>query len=541
MAEKRKFFYGTSAVAAGVIVLGLVVVLNFISGKWLDRYKLDLTENELYTISKDTRDYLKSLEDVVAVKAYFSRKLPPGQAEVVRQIKTVLDEYRTFSNGKVRIEYIDPTGNEEMERKAQSMGILPYRLSTIEESELKVQMAYMGLVFLYGDNREVTPFITSQMLANLEYDITSSIMKVTASKSRTIGFFFGDDGHSFDRDYKTIKQLLQKIYTVREVSLKGTEKVPADIDTLVVAGPKTVTPRRQFEIDQYIMRGGRVIFLVDSISMPPGYLQGMPLDPGLGPMLAHYGIKLGNDLVLDASRAMAGFQQGGGTFITPYYFWPKLTKDCFSSANPAVAKLDSVVLPWTQSLEALQDPDDQFKVATVLTSSPRAWDVKGYYNLNPVLSSPVREEDIKKFNLCLVSSGKFTSFFKGKEIPKPAGEEGSQQSSAQDTGAITESSPVTRVLVIGNSFLIADAPFLMQYPMNANLFLNLVDWMALGQGLMNIRSKTQVDRPLEVTPAGKTLAEILNIAGIPIVLLIFGLVRYVAKRRSRRILESLSL
>jgi ABC-type uncharacterized transport system involved in gliding motility auxiliary subunit len=297
-----------------------------------------------------------------------------------------------------------------------------------------------------------------------------------------------------------------------------------------------VTERQQFEIDQYIMAGGRAIFLVDAIAMPSGMLQATPLDTGLGPMLAHYGVKLGNNLILDNSREFAGFQQQRGAFYTAYYYWPKLTKNSFSRDNPATNQLNAGLFPWTQSLEAVQDPEDGFEVAALVTSSQQAWETKGYYNLSPSQNFPVRQEDLKTFNFCLASTGRFSSFFKGKEIPKAEGE------SAPDLERQTvEESPMTRIVVIGNSNFIADQPFLRQKPQNAVLFHNLVDWLTLSQDLIGIRAKTQIERPLEVSPSGTITAEVLNFAGVPLLVVIFGLVRYMVKKRSRKILESMKL
>jgi ABC-2 type transport system permease protein len=541
MAEASKFRYRANAIAVAVAVLGLLVVLNFIADKWLDRFKLDATDNKAFTITRETRGILKNLGDVVTVKAYISEKLPPTYEEIARRVKTILSEYRTYSNGKVKVEFIDPGDDQEKIMQASRMGIQPYRLSTVEQSEFKVQIAFMGLAFLYGDKRQVIPFVTSDSLSNLEYELTSSIVKVTEPKAKAVGFFFNEGEHGFDKDYQGIRRLLGKLYTVREVKLEGTEKVPADIDTLVVAGPKKVTARQQFEIDQYIMRGGRVIFLIDSISMPPGLLQASPLDTGLGPMLGHYGIKLGNDLVLDASRAMAGFQQQGGSFFTPYYFWPKLTRDSFSRDNPAVSRLDSAVFPWTQSLEPTGTPGEGVAVTALIKSSPRAWDVRGYYNLNPAQNYSVRQEDFKTLDLSLAATGKFTSFFQGKPVPQPAGAEEQNMSSAETGSEVAEQSPATRIVVIGNSDFIDDTPFLMQYPRNATLFLNLVDWMTLSPNLIGIRAKERVDRPLNVSPAGVTLAEVLNFNGVTMLVLVFGMVRYLARKRSRKILENLPI
>ena len=125
------------------------------------------------------------------------------------------------------------------------------------------------------------------------------------------------------------------------------------VATLVIAGvTQPLTEREKYEIDQFIMRGGRTVFLVDPIQLQPGTLQGSPLSTGLNDLLEHYGVKLGNNLLLDRRfHDTARFQQGFMTVIQPYPYFVKIIKPNFSAENTITNQLEAVTLPWTSSLE----------------------------------------------------------------------------------------------------------------------------------------------------------------------------------------------
>ena len=143
----------------------------------------------------------------------------------------------------------------------------------------------MGIAVLYEDKKEVLPVV--QTTANLEYDLTSAILKVTSEEVKTVGFLSGhDEIDVFDQAFGPLRQELSKQYDVRKVPIDAGKTIEADVATLIIAGPKKeLTEREKYEIDQFIMRGGRALFLIDPILIQYEGLNVSPLKTGLNDLL----------------------------------------------------------------------------------------------------------------------------------------------------------------------------------------------------------------------------------------------------------------
>ena len=205
----------------------------------------------------------------------------------------------------------------------------------MEEDKAEIANVYMGISIGYSGKEEILPVVRST--ANLEYELTSTILKVTAKESKTVGFLTGHDEFDINaQSYQQFRELLDKNakgqYNLTSVSLQDGKAVDPTVATLVIAGAKQpITEREKYEIDQFIMRGGRVIFLVDAILLQPGTLQGTPLSTGLNDLLQHYGAKLGNNLLIDRRfHDNAQFRQGFMTvFFDPTAILSKLLSPIF--------------------------------------------------------------------------------------------------------------------------------------------------------------------------------------------------------------------
>jgi ABC-type uncharacterized transport system involved in gliding motility auxiliary subunit len=288
------------------------------------------------------------------------------------------------------------------------------------------------------------------------------------------------------------------------------------------------------------MRGGRAIFLVDPIQLQPGTLQAAPLSTGLNDLLEHYGAKLGNNLLLDRRfHDTARFQQGFMTVIQPYPYFVKIMKPNFSAEHSITNQLEAVTLPWTSSLEIVAK--EGIAATPLAKTSEFGQSTQGYYNLMP--NSPIPDAELQAYTVAVALEGKFRSFYADKEIPPVA-----TAADATDIVEIETTTPVeptetratkteseqTQIVVMGT------AQFLSQLrPDGINFFLNTVDWLTLGDALIGIRSHTITDRPLrEASEIEKNFIRYLCIIGIPLLVVIFGLLRYSLKTRAKRLVET---
>ena len=535
----RKLKSGSNALILALTVFFILVVVNFLSCQYFMRG--DLTENKIYTLSKSTKDILEGLDDIVRIEAYFSKK-PSRVAQIRADVKDKLDEYLAFSKGNLQIDFIDPGDDETLKQKLRLMGIPELQVNVREKDKLEVANVYMGIAVHYVNEKEVLPFV--QETFNLEYDLSSAILKVTREETKTLGFLAGHG--EFDIDNQRFQELrgeLSKQYDVSKVEVKDGEPIDAKVVTLVIAGPQQLlTEREKYEIDQFIMRGGRTVFLIDPIRLQPGSLQAAPLATGLNDLLEHYGVKLGNNLLLDRYHDSATFDRGFMRVTQPYPYFVKAMKKNLSSENTITSQLESLVLPWPSSLELTLKGSEQTEgegvakvQGTVLaTTSEFGWTAQAPYNLDPnsVLRPPSGQQ--KVHTLAVALSGTFKSFYAGKDIPAVERVETEEQvSEAEDRTTKTDSAP-TQIIVVGTS------QFLAQPRQDGRIFFqNTIDLLTLGEELIGIRSQTVTDRPLkETSDSERFLLKFLVIGGIPILVSIIGITRYFLRRRAKQLVEA---
>ena len=539
MADKR-IRYGANTLAFAALIFGILVLINFLSARRFVR--LDLTEDKRYTVSKSTKETIKNLDDIVTITVYFSTE-PARVGQILQDVRDVLDEYNAFSR-RLQIDYINPADMDDAEKQElRFKGIQEVPINVFEKDKAVIANVYMAISVGYSGKEEVLPVV--QSTANLEYELTSTIVKVTTKDAKTVGFLTGHDEYDINAQTQANQQLRQLLdknadgqYNITTVDLQAGELVDQAVTTLVVAGPKQMlTEREKYEIDQFIMRGGRALFLIDPITMQPQTLQGTPLATGLNDLLEHYGIRLGNNLIGDRrSHDSVQLQQGRMTFIQPYIYFVKIHRTNFSKENSITSQLEELTLPWTSSLEALTK---EGVTATALAKTTEfGQSFQGMYNLMP--GSPIPQTDLQVFTVAAALEGKFNSFYVDKEIPTteptadPEGESVDDTSMAtSDTEnriTITESSD-TQIIVVGTGGILTQLN-----PNSAKFFLNCIDWLTLGDTLIGIRSHSITSRPLnEASGLTKNFIKYLCTIGIPLLVVIIGLIRYLLKRRVKRL------
>ena len=545
----RTLKYGSNTLVFILVVFAILVAISYLSSRRFVR--ADLTDDKRYTVSASTKNVLKRLDDVVTINAYFSRE-PAQIAQIRRDVRDVLDEYRAFSN-KLQIDFIDPGDDEKKRNEVRFMGIPEVQMNVYEKDKAQVANVYMGIAVIYEDKKEILPVVRNTF--TLEYDLTSAILKVTRTEEKTVGFLSGHDELDIDdtQRFGDMRRELSKQYTVRKVSIDQGREIDKDVATLVVAGPKqALTEREKYEIDQFIMRGGRAIFLVDAIQIPEGTLQAQPLTTGLNDLLEHYGVKLGNNLVLDdASQGQLTYTQGYFTVRSDYPYFVRVLNQYrdlsgeiargLSDESIVTSQLESLTLNWASSIELFPKEDDPIEAIALAKTTDRSWTVQSPYNLAPNAQLKPPSSARKSHTVAASLSGVFKSFYADKDIPsnetatadQTEGEVQAETATSEDRTTITESDS-TQIVVVGNS------AFLQFGGQNERtFFLNTIDWLTLGEDLIHIRSRGVTDRPLkEVSEGQKLFLKFANIAGVPIVVVAFGLIRYLLRRRAKRLVEA---
>jgi len=504
MNVNKKFLKNSNFALTVIIVIGILAAINFFSYQIF--YRWDLTQNKDYSISKISKKTAGNLDDIVSIKVYFSKNLPARYITLRQEVGDILDEYANYSNGNIRVRFIDPADNADLKQELRMEGIPELQFNVLEKDKYQVVRGYLGMAVQYGDNTEVIPVV--QSTRDLEYQVTLAIKKVTGQINTVVGFVSSNSTLDFQKKISAAYKKVSRLYKTMPVDL-ATGAVPADVNTLIIAGPKDKFSKEELkEIDAFLMRGGSLLALVDGVKVGDG-LTAVKNDIGLSGLFENYGIKLNNNLVLDMSSAIASFNQGFMTFSTNYPFWVKVLKQGFDQNNAAVAKLESAVFPWVSSIDILPDKinkgDD---VSYLARTTDKAWTQTKAFNLNPQqMFFPTG--DVGQRNLAVSIFGKFNSAY---------------GQGSTDSG---------RLIVVGDSDFMTDG-FVRRNPDNLILFQNLVDSLSLDEDLINIRSQGVTERPIkELSDGAKAAIRYGNIFGLTLIVLAFGLVRYYIRRRSK--------
>lgn len=505
-----------------LIVLGIFVVANILSYRFFHRF--DLTSEKEFSVSESTKKILKGLDDIITVRAYFSRELPAELLLLRQEVNDVFDEYRNYSRGKLKFEFIDPATSDEKKQEALGLGIPQIQFNVREKDKFEMRNGFLGVVIMYEDRKEAIPVI--QNTGNLEYELTSSIKKVLNKETNKIGFATGNGELDRYQEMKYISQDLEKQYRVEEIDLTKGDLIANDIKTLVIAAPTTKFSERQlFIIDQYLMNGGNLLLALDSVNLNEG-LTVEENNTDLDLLLGNYGLNFKKDLVLDISNETVNFSQGFMTFFVNYPFWPKVVGSGLNRENVITSKLEALVFPWAASLEIAASMPQDNQLMELAKTTDKSWEVVAPYVLNPQQDF-IPTGEVKSRIIAVLARGKFESYFKSKQIPvKLAGE-----SSVSNVESKLDSTDKGQIVLITDGDFMTDG-FLQRFPDNGVFFENIIDYVSLGEDLIGIRSRGVSDRGIgEISEDKKNTIKYGNIFGVTGLVILIGIFRYYSRRR----------
>ncbi len=346
-ARKRRLAAVTSIVLGAVVFVGVNTAANVA----FRSARADLTENGLYTLSQGTRNILAKLNEPITLRFYFSNEVAasfPTVRAYAERVRDLLAEYRSLAGGNLIVEEIDPQPYTEAEDNAVSLGLQGAPTQAGEAIYMGISATNMA------DGHETVPFLQMEREAYLEYDLTSIISRLAETRKPVLGVVTNlplDTGpggllasmQGTSQPFVIYSQLLQ-IFELQPLEQEFAS-VPSGIDTLMVAHPKALSEQTLYAIDQFVMRGGRVIAFVDPISEISQLQDQMTGQPVQGAtfrsdlwLLKYWGVTYDPDqVVLDRERAQK-VQYGGNAArpVVSYPVWLGLKGD----ADPAISDFD---------------------------------------------------------------------------------------------------------------------------------------------------------------------------------------------------------
>lgn len=530
----KKLNRSSNAIIYTVLAIGILILVNIVASRTFGR--IDLTEDKIFTISEASKKMVAALPDRLTIKAFISSDLPPQVRNIARYLRDILEEYATYSGGKVAWEALDPSKDEKIKEEAQRLKVQQARLSVLEKSKASVSESYLGVAFQYGGKVESIPFVSD--ISNLEYQISSTIRRLVGKKKK-IGFTSGHGEPNLYQGLGAAKESLKE-YEVTTVDLTdGKTPIPADVDVLVMVGPtQPLAERAKYELDQFLMKGKALALWLDGMVLetPRSQMMANQAPPriarannvGLTEQLAYYGVKVNEDLVMDRQNARVVLPVNAGQrVITNYPAFPVITE--LSKESSITRSLKGLIPIFPGSVEltaAAKDGKSGIKAIQLASSSSASWRQTGFFLFDP-LHPPQPTKEVGPFQLAYCLQGTFKSFFAGKPVPTAgpaAATAPNQEAKASGQGPMSPAS--ARLIVVADSDMIKDQ-YLGIFPGNMMFLLNTVDYLAEDESLIAIRAKAQTQRPL-TQPEDSTiaLAKYGNVIGLPLAFILAGIIRW---------------
>lgn len=499
--------------------------------------------------------------------------LPSGLKDAPETVKKVAQDLQAKSAGKFSFEIVDPDApNASINRQKL---ISTYKLRPIAASLFSSESYYLDMLLQVGDKTQVLAPEGGINEASVRTAIESALKRSTSGFLKVVGWWspppqttpniFGQ----IQQDIATWQRAQQQLtgdYSVRQVDLSSGQ-VPADVDVLVIIGPRDLDDRARFAVDQYLMRGGSVVIATGSFGLTiDAFGQNLALKPienGLAELLDSYGIRIEKAIVMDPQNEPFPVQvdrQVGNTIVREYQainypFFVDIRPDGMDKSHPIVGQLAAVTLNWASPITVDAGKNKDRQVSVLLRSSANSWlrtnpDIQPNLRQYPGVGFPVEGERASR-PLAVAVRGSFESAFKDKPVPvptpTPTADQQAQGAAPTPTptpqaGSVIESSPDTaRLVVIGSSDFLTDIVFQISANMSGDRYLNslkllqnAVDWSVEDTDLLGIRARGTSARVLKPMEAGdETVWEVLNYGIAVASLIAIGIVWMIRRRNER--------
>lgn len=503
-----------------IIIFILTIAIAFFIGLISVRFffRVDLTSSRTYTISKVSKNLFTEIPEEAHLIYVISDKLKK-LSPFPEQVEDMLYEYAAFSRGKIKVSVVDPV-KEGITTQVESLGVLPQQIEVIEQNEQSLATVYTGIIIEYLDNQKALPLVFRT--ETLEYELTSAVRDIVKGGEKTLGVLVGDDGRSMEQDYSMLQQQFQGSFGLK--TIRRGEPIPDEITALLILGGKDISLDDLKALDDYIGRGGQTLFCVDSIYVDLN--QGMtalalPELPVLD-LLKKYGVTVQEKLVIDKYNKRFRiptevFGQIAWQILGPYPYWIAVSGENVSRDNPITARFQGLDLLWPAQLTATDV--EGVKRDTIIKSSKEAYLLADNFDLNPMQAEMLfyAAGDTKgQYDLAYSLEGRFPGYFDSSKKNRE-----------------------TRMMIISSSMFPTN---LIQYSdsnYNMGFLQNAAQWLLSDDDLLTIKTRSVRDTRLNriQDPQGKMRAfltsQLVNLVLVPIVIIAFGLNRFLKRRKKQ--------
>ena len=499
---KKKYYSGLGLCLLALGFLMFTLLNNVLFGGW----RLDLTGNNLYTLSDGSREILESIDEPVNLYFFFSEKSSEDLTSLrvyATRVREMLEEYELAANGKINLSVVDPEPFSEAEDQAAEFGLQGIPVSTAGEE------LYFGLAATNAlDDQEVIPFFQPDKEEFLEYEISKLIQSLSVVEKPVVGVLsslevqgnMNMQTYQMTPSWMVVDQLMQ-LFSVQTINPEGT--IPAEIDILLLIHPKQLSEAMLFSIDQFVMGGGRLLAFIDPLAETDRPVRANPMMPAppsiqvstLNRLTEAWGVTMRSDVILgDSQTALAV----GGADGTPVRHLAILgmESDNFSRDDIVTSSLENINLSTAGILDVAEDASVQ--VEPLISSSTFAMPMEALQF--QFLSDP---NDLKQgfkptgesYLVAARLSGSAPSAF-------PEGLEESE-------GTVLTETDNLNVILVADTDILSDRMWVQvqeffgqriasPWANNGDMVINALDNLSGGASLISIRSRGRFSRPFDV-------------------------------------------
>ncbi len=519
----RKLISSSGLIFALCLFVGINIIANGLFTSW----RLDVTENRLFTLSDGTRNILAQLEEPITLRFYFSRTMFTGIPSLLNygmRVRDMLEEYANNAGGRINLVITDPEPFSETEDEAVAYGIRQLPLGSSGE------LAYFGLAGSNSTDDEMTiPFFEAANEQSLEYEISKMIYHLAHPKKRVIGIVSslpvlgalpGPGGPDGEEQW-AVFDFIREEFEVRDLGTQFSA-IAEDIDTLMIVHPKSLSDEIMYLIDQFVLKGGKAMIFVDPLSEgdtsqpDPQNPMAMPQRYSDLALLKKWGINYDPEKVagdLDAAIRV-GYAGERGQREIEYIPWLRLEPKNFNRDDFVTNQLSVINVGSSGHLEKAEDSPIQFIPLIKTGKHAMAYERDSLiFVRDPAgLLNSFQSAD-REFTLAARITGKLKSAY-------PEGKPGNGEAAqgGKDDAFVAESAEPVNLLVFADTDILSDR-FWVQFQNflglrvpsphadNANLVINALDNLGGSHDLISLRSRNEYARPFKRVEAIQRDAE----------------------------------
>ncbi len=555
---------------AWLVLVLLLIGINYLAS--LFHFRIDLTSEKRFTISQPVRTLLQSLQDKVNVTVYLDGEMPAGFKKLAGSTSDILSEFKEIGTNNISFSFTRPgegvndSLKSDLYDSLQRMGINPTNVKAqAKEGEgAEERLVFPGAIIKYKDRAIGVDFLQGQSSldginslnnaeALLEYKLAGSIRKIVQDTVSLVGYLIGND-EPFDYRISDLVNTMRSNYAFRFIPVDSVNTIPEIFTALLIVKPiKRFTDNQKLKIDQYIMRGGKVIWMIDnlyasldSLQRSDGRFIAFDLGLNLEDQLFKYGVRINQDLVQDIQcdkipSVIGSYGDKPQVQLLPWPYFPLLRN---TSGHPVAKNLDYVVAQFPQSIDTIRTAG--ITKTVLLSSSPEARTLNAPAAVE--WASIRNEEDLKTFTksnlpVAVLLEGKFQSLFVNRISTAMADTLTNVYGKPFKPGNDMEN----KMMVIADGDLALNAITQNEGPLpmgmnmytkqqyaNREFIMNAVEYMVDNSGILETRSKDYTLRLLDKQKVEekRSFLQLLNI-GLPILIIIvlIALYQYFRKRK----------